>query len=194
MRPALVLAMLGPVLAMANPADGLDRKIEVQTADSSLPPGGGADRANDGAVALAANRDTPTTSGNPLWSIPLSALGATRERPLFSASRRAPNVASPTALSPPEQPPPPPVASAPERPPLSLLGTIVGSESSVALLKEAGSQAVLHLHVGEENSGWRVQGISLHSIVVEKGGQPFTLDLPKPGDSLPAPDAPGADQ
>jgi len=28
-------------------------------------------------------------SGNPLWGIPLSALSATRERPLFNPSRRA---------------------------------------------------------------------------------------------------------
>src|SRR5262245_5386505 len=29
-------------------------------------------------------------SGNPLWAIPLSALSATRDRPLFTPSRRAP--------------------------------------------------------------------------------------------------------
>ena len=30
----------------------------------------------------------PPPSGNPLWSVPLSVLTATRERPVFSASRR----------------------------------------------------------------------------------------------------------
>src|SRR5439155_12745077 len=29
-------------------------------------------------------------SGNPLWSVPLSVLSATQERPIFSASRRPP--------------------------------------------------------------------------------------------------------
>src|SRR6202040_3268882 len=32
----------------------------------------------------------PAESGNPLWSIPLSVLTATQERPIFSASRRPP--------------------------------------------------------------------------------------------------------
>src|SRR4051812_40812938 len=30
----------------------------------------------------------PVPAGNPLWSVPLSALPATQERPIFSASRR----------------------------------------------------------------------------------------------------------
>src|SRR5690349_1383979 len=32
----------------------------------------------------------PATSGNPLWAVPLSALTATQERPVFSVSRRPP--------------------------------------------------------------------------------------------------------
>src|ERR1700731_1377944 len=32
----------------------------------------------------------PPPGGNPLWGIPISALDATRERPIFSASRRPP--------------------------------------------------------------------------------------------------------
>src|SRR5215831_17659551 len=32
----------------------------------------------------------PTTRGNPLWAVPLADLSATRERPIFSPSRRPP--------------------------------------------------------------------------------------------------------
>jgi len=32
----------------------------------------------------------PDAAGNPLWSVSLDSLSATRERPLFSASRRLP--------------------------------------------------------------------------------------------------------
>src|SRR5882757_2196373 len=60
-------------------------------------------------------------SGNPLWSIPLSVLTATQERPIFSASRRPPPRA---VASPPIQPVIVPVAMPvePERPALALIG------------------------------------------------------------------------
>ena len=35
-----------------------------------------------------AGAQQPPPGGNPLWGIPISALDATRERPIFSASRR----------------------------------------------------------------------------------------------------------
>src|SRR3954452_822395 len=44
----------------------------------------------------------PVPSGNPLWSVPLSALRATQERPIFSASRRP---AQPAVVAPPEERP-----------------------------------------------------------------------------------------
>src|SRR5580693_1150799 len=67
--------------------------------------------------------ETPTVAANPLWAIPLSALAATRTRPLFTPSRRPPapvvaNVPRP-APRPAPAPPPPPV---PEHPNLTLVG------------------------------------------------------------------------
>jgi general secretion pathway protein N len=55
---------------------------------------------------------TPTVSANPLWAIPLSALTATRNRPLFTPSRRPPEpvVASAPAAGARAPPPPPPAA------------------------------------------------------------------------------------
>jgi hypothetical protein len=73
-------------------------------------------------------------NGNPLWAIPLSALTATRERPLFSESRRPPIVASPIVAPPPQRqgdPAPPP----PEQPSFTLVGTIVSPKASVAVLQ-----------------------------------------------------------
>jgi general secretion pathway protein N len=117
-------------------------------------------------------------AGNPLWAIPLSALTATRDRPLFTASRRPPIVAVPTVAPPPKQealaPPPP------ERPLLMLVGTIVSRKASIAMLQESNAGPVSRLRVGQENDGWRVQGISLRSIVVEKGAQSVELNLPRP--------------
>jgi general secretion pathway protein N len=113
----------------------------------------------------------------------MNALSATRERPLFSASRRQPIAIAPIAPPPPKQealaPPPP------ERPLLTLIGTIVSREASVAMLQGSSADVISRLRLGQENDGWRVRGIGLRSIVVEKGEQSVELNLPKP-DSAPA--------
>jgi general secretion pathway protein N len=113
-----------------------------------------------------------------LWTVPLSALSATRDRPLFSASRRPPIIAVPIVAPPPKQealaPPPP------ERPLLTLIGTIVSPKASVAMLQGSDAEAVSRLRVGQENDGWQVRGISFRSIVVEKGALSVELNLPRP--------------
>src|SRR5260370_28531144 len=67
----------------------------------------------------------PLPSGNPLWSVPLSVLTATQERPIFSASRRPPQRA---VVAPVDQVslPAPRIAAEPERPPLALIRAVVG--------------------------------------------------------------------
>ena len=119
--------------------------------------------------------------GNPLWAVPLSAVSATRDRPLFSASRRPPIVAAPIVATPPKQealaPPPP------ERPLFTLVGTIVSREASLAVLQGSAAEAISRLRVGQENDGWQVRGISLRSIVVEKGAQSVELDMPRPNET-----------
>jgi general secretion pathway protein N len=134
-----------------------------------------------GGVA-APNLDAEAPTGNPLWAIPLNALTATRDRPLFSASRRPPPLAVGT-IAPLPSHPALAAPALPERPPLTLMGTIIGTESSIALVSNSSTQAVSRLRVGEENSGWRVRGVDPRSIVVEKGVQSVTLDLPKPGEA-----------
>jgi hypothetical protein len=67
--------------------------------------------------------------GNPLWGVPIDQLTATRERPLFTVSRRPPS--PPAAPKPPADAPPPPPAE-PERPHLTLLGTVTGEPQKVA--------------------------------------------------------------
>jgi general secretion pathway protein N len=132
---------------------------------------------------IALNSNAAPRSGNPLWAIPLSALTATRDRPLFSASRRPPIVAAPI-IAPAQKPealaPPPP-----ERPLLTLVGTIVSRKASVAMLQGSNAEAISRLRVGQDNDGWRVQGIGLRSIVVEKGPQSVELGLPR-ADGSPA--------
>ena len=136
------------------------------------------------------NRDEAAQAGNPLWAIPLSELAATRDRPLFSASRR-PAAAPVATVPPPVQVDPPVVASAlPEQPSLTLIGTIVSPETSIALLRDGGTQSVMRVRKGEATSGWLLETVQSRSIVVEKGERSVTLALPEPLGSSRQPPAP----
>jgi general secretion pathway protein N len=169
------MAAAGPIDEAAPPAPEVEGVSGLTT--------GGTGAAETAGVSGAPRAPDPAKSraGNPLWTVPLSALSATRDRPLFSASRRPPIVAVPIVAPPPEQealaPPPP------ERPLLTLIGTIVSPKASVAMLQGSDAEAISRLRVGQENDGWQVRGISLRSIVVEKGAQSVQLDMPRPNET-----------
>lgn len=169
-------AAAGPSDEATRPAPAVEAAFAPATAGAGVAGPSGAPRAPDAGAR--------SQTGNPLWTVPLSALSATRDRPLFSASRRPPIVALPVDAPPPQKqeaiaPPPP------ERPLLTLIGTIVSPEASVAMLQGSNTEAISRLRVGQENDGWQVRGIGLRSIVVEKGPQSIELDLRRP-DGAPA--------
>ena len=130
--------------------------------------------------------------GNPLWAIPLRSLAATRDRPLFSASRRPPAPVIAAAPAPPAAAPMPAAVkpAEPERPPMTLIGTIVSADERIAIVLNETTKSVTRLREGEEDSGWRVRTVLARSAVVEKGAQSVTLGLPKPGDEPPPGAAP----
>ena len=125
----------------------------------------------------------PLPGGNPLWGIPISTLDATRERPIFSASRRPPMqpvVAERVAAA-----PPPPKPAEPEYPLLTLIGTAIGEPKNVAVVLDRTTKTLVRLHVGEAVSGWILRSVDLRAMTVEKNSQTVTVALPAPG-SLPA--------
>jgi general secretion pathway protein N len=125
----------------------------------------------------------PPPGGNPLWGIPISALDATRERPIFSASRRPPMppvVAQRVAAA-----PPPPKPAEPEQPLLTLVGTAIGNPKNVAVVLDRTTKTLVRLHVGEAVSGWILRSVDSRTMTVEKNSQTVTLALPAPG-SVPA--------
>src|SRR5260221_53149 len=87
--------------------------------------------------ALTASNTEPAIdrTGNPLWAIPIDNLTATGVRQIFSASRR-PALPPAVVVAAAAPPPPPVVASLPDRPPLVLLGTIVGGALRVGIFHE----------------------------------------------------------
>jgi hypothetical protein len=189
MRAAAAFYLVGLALgaaASAGPIDDRDGvKAEVETAYAPIPKEGGVADAEGSAQAPGGpHRDAAAPGGNPLWRIPLSALTATRDRPLFSVSRRPPALAVQLAPPPPQAPNPAPAALAPpERPALKLIGTIVSPTTGVAMLRDPATRAVTRLREGEATSGWRLKTVKLRSVIVEKGEQSVILSLPEPLDT-----------
>ena len=185
-RPLAILLATFCALAATALADPIDEPVrpapEIEGA-SAAPATGGTGVAGLSEAPPAPDSGAKSRAGNPLWAVPLNALSATRDRPLFSASRRPPVVAVPIAAPPPTQaavaPPPP------ERPSFTLIGTIVSPRASLAMLQGSNSEAISRLRIGEENDGWGVRGIDLRSIVVVKGDQSVKLDLPRPDGAPP---------
>jgi len=119
-------------------------------------------------------------SGNPLWAIPLSSLNATRERPLFLPSRRAPApaVAGPVAVAPAAPPPPP---AEPERPPLTLIGVISGANEGFAVFLDHASNNVVRLKTRQDHNGWVLRAVKGREATLHKSGKSEILALPVPG-------------
>ena len=142
----------------ANPA------APVQVVVSSPPP-----------AAPASER---ALSANPLWAIPLAQFPVTRDRPIFSPSRRpAPPAVAPATVakvvvvSKPREP---------ERLQLSLVGTIAGVDEGFGIFLDQSTKAVLRLKVGEEYQGWKLRSVQGRETVLENDQRVVTLVLPQP--------------
>ncbi len=118
----------------------------------------------------------PLLPGNPLWAIPLKDLTATRERPIFSASRRPlarPVIAAPAA---PVVAPPKPLE--PSRPQLTLVGTIIGTQRGFGIFQDQGASKALRLQTGEVHEGWVLREVRARATVFQKNDVKVTLELP----------------
>src|ERR1700731_1416583 len=82
--------------------------------------------------------------GNPLWALPLKQLSTTRDRPIFSPSRRPPPPATPTYVAPvavrqPQKP------AEPERPAVTLLGTVIGDGDRIGVFVETATGTMVRM-------------------------------------------------
>jgi hypothetical protein len=119
-------------------------------------------------------------SANPLWAIPLATLSDTRERPIFSSTRRPPPPAiAPVAVA--KAPPAPPKAPRVERPQLALVGTISSGDESFAIFVDQASRAALRLRMGEDFQGWRLRAVQGREVTLQRDQQTMILSLPQPG-------------
>ncbi len=120
--------------------------------------------------------------GNPLWSVPLSALTAAQARPIFSASRRPPQAAvvapAPELAS---APPPAPVEA--EHPPLALIGAVVGADDAIAVFLDRATQKVVRLRPGDSHGGWKLSGVESREVTFSKNDRTETLALKRQEES-----------
>lgn len=126
---------------------------------------------------LFADRTSASGPGNPLSAIPLRSLRTTRERPLFSASRRpqpassigtAPVVAATARAA---------VAPHPETPQVRLVGVIKGPDLQMGIFVDNHTRLTIRAHIGESVRGWIVSGIDRRAATIEKAGQQVKLEL-----------------
>ena len=135
--------------------------------------------------AFAEPSEQPTgTLANPLEAQPLDRLSATRERPLFSPTRRP---------IPPPPPPPPeaaPVAVVPQPPNVQLFGIVVDDDGARAIVR-SGAEKVDRVQIGDDIGGWKVSQIEGRRLVLSLDGRlaTFTLFSNDNGQQTP----PGAD-
>jgi|SRR5208282_3506382 len=117
--------------------------------------------------------------GNPLWGISVQSLSATRERPLFTPSRRPP---VPLAALAPRAEPVKAVSAAveAEQPPLNLLGVITGSAEGYAVFVDTATHDIVRLKTGEGHDGWILQSVSGRAAVLEKNHRTAVVSLPLP--------------
>jgi general secretion pathway protein N len=132
--------------------------------------------------------ERPPVQGNPLWSVPLSVLTATQERPIFSASRRPP----PRAVAGPRIEPvivPVVKPAEPEHPPLALIGAVVGDSDAIAVFLDRTNQGIVRLRAGETHGGWLLSSVLRREVTLKKDDQTETLVLQRP-DGPPGPGTP----
>ncbi len=132
----------------------------------------------------------PVLTGNPLWAMPLRSLSVTRERPLFSPSRRPPPSA--VAAAPAVLPAQPPKPAEPDHPLLTLVGTIVGQTQSFGIFVDQATKTVIRLKTGQDHAGWTLRNVQGREAIFEKNERAVTLVLParsattQAGASVPA--------
>ena len=177
MRSAAIATAVAGVFALQAAALAEPQSYQVSLAAIETE---GANPDVSGETAADAGSPPPqvSTTGNPLWAIPISKLSATRDRPLFSASRRPPPPAVAAAPAPPPVVVAKPVAL--ELPPFTLIGTIISENSRIAIFFDQTSKIATGVREGERTSGWTLRSVESRSAVLEGSNRMVTLDLPEP--------------
>ena len=121
------------------------------------------------ALAQPSEQSTATLA-NPFEAQSLDQLSATRERPLFSPTRR------PTPPPPPPSPEAAPVAVVPQPPNVQLFGIVVDNEGARAIVRSSNDK-VDRVQIGDDIGGWKVSQIEGRRLVLSLDGRFATFTL-----------------
>ncbi len=97
---------------------------------------------------------------SPLAAQPLDRLSATRERPLFSPTRRPPPPPPPHVAAPAPPPPPPPP------PDVALFGIVMDGDEAHAVVRASPADKIMRVRVGDDIGGWKVAEIGGRRLVL----------------------------
>jgi general secretion pathway protein N len=184
-RPILVIAAAafcwvaasgyGPACA-DNSSSGFDDGGALDRIGTTMPT---ATLVVPGPPAAGAGASTEQSLGtNPLWGIPVERLNVTRERPLFSPSRRPP---ASTARSAPVKIVGTIRPAAAPKPALNLVGTVEGNREGYAVFVNTTTHSIVRLRMGEGEDGWVLRSVSERGAVLYKDDRTEVLQLPSAG-------------
>jgi hypothetical protein len=120
------------------------------------------------AIDLIPQPQPAAVPANPLVMQPLDGLSATRDRPLFSPSRRPPPPPVAVVREPALPPPPPNVA---------FLGVVMDGSEAIAVVRARPSGAFTRVQIGDDVGGWKVSQIAGRQLVLSLEGRFATFTL-----------------
>lgn len=107
----------------------------------------------------------------------LADLQQTRDRPLFSITRRPPpKIEISRVIEPIVAPVVVPVLP----PSLTLVGIVLGVDEKAIIVEESPANKAVRLALGGDISGWHVSSIKPRAVVLTRAGRSFTLTFPAP--------------
>jgi hypothetical protein len=123
-------------------------------------------------IGIAAAQEPPKPAAQIPELPPVEDLEQTVERPLFTPTRRPPQIAPPAPVAEAA-----PVSVPSEESPADLSGIISGPDRTYAIMTNKATKEVLHLRAGEKIDEWSIHEIGPRHVVLRRGPGSLRLEL-----------------
>ena len=165
---SILCAAMTPLVPLVARADSVDTNTSAPAVEMTRTTSSPTKGPSDVAMPVA----------NVVSAIPLAKLSMTRDRPIFSPSRRPPPQTILPVIARPMEPVKP---AEPDRPPLILVGTVAGGDSGIAVFVEQSTENTIRLRVNESHQGWTLNSIRGREVTLRKERKSSVLALAPPG-------------